>query len=160
MEYFSQAGQDKWVCEFFKFAKGRFFLDIGAYDGIKISNTYALERFLEWKGLCIEANPDIFGILKSNRQSICINAAVGDRDGVCGFKKNDLYGAIKDGEETVVELKTLRTLLIEYNSPKIIDYISIDIEGNEYSALTQFPFDTHNFLLMTIEHNLYSTPIF
>jgi len=157
MEYFSQAKQDEWVCEFFNFAENKYFVDIGAYDGIKISNTYALEKFLKWDGLCIEANPDIFKKLKENRRCACINVAMGDHDGMCKFKKDDLYGAIEDNGETSVELKTLRTLLTEYSIPQTIDYISIDVEGNEYSTLTQFPFNTHNFILMTVEHNLYST---
>ena len=53
-QFYSQVGQDKWVCEYFNYKKGGFFLDIGAADGITINNTYYLEKELEWKGICIE----------------------------------------------------------------------------------------------------------
>jgi len=44
-------------------------------------------------------------------------------------------------------------LLNEHQLPKLIDYISLDIEGMEYKALTKFPFDTHEVILWTIETN-------
>ena len=34
IKFHSQANQDKWVCEFFEYKKGGFFLDIGAHDGV------------------------------------------------------------------------------------------------------------------------------
>jgi hypothetical protein len=39
-----------------KSAGGRF-VELGAYDGITLSNTYALERCFGWSGLLVEANP-------------------------------------------------------------------------------------------------------
>lgn len=55
MEYYSQVGQDRWVINYFGENYKGFFIDIGAYDGISISNTYALEK-LGWKGICVDAN--------------------------------------------------------------------------------------------------------
>ena len=58
-------GQDKWVInEIFKHKKGGFFVDLAAADGVFQSNTYLLEKELNWKGICIEANPHLFKKLK------------------------------------------------------------------------------------------------
>ena len=37
------------------------------------------------------------------------------------------------------------------NSPKIIDYLSLDVEGAETRILERFPFDKYTFLTLTIE---------
>jgi len=37
--------------------KGRFFVDLAANHAWHISNTYALEQRLSWKGICIEPQP-------------------------------------------------------------------------------------------------------
>ena len=61
----SQAGQDLWVFgEVFNEQRNGFFLDVGAHDGVAISNTYILENRYDWRGICIEANPDTFEVLK------------------------------------------------------------------------------------------------
>ena len=36
------------------------FVEIGAFDGVNLSNTYMLERCYDWRGLLIEANPENF----------------------------------------------------------------------------------------------------
>ena len=33
---------------------GLYFVEMGAFDGIHISNTLALERDVGWRGLCVE----------------------------------------------------------------------------------------------------------
>ena len=48
MEFYSQYGQDKFLFEnFFKEKNNGFYLDIGAHDGITLSNTYFFEK-LGW----------------------------------------------------------------------------------------------------------------
>ena len=74
IKYYSQLGQDKWVInEVFKGKKDGFFLDVGSADGVFISNTYALEKHLNWHGICVEANPIYYDHLVKNRDCICIN---------------------------------------------------------------------------------------
>tara|TARA_Y100000004_G_scaffold102499_1_gene114986 strand:+ start:56 stop:802 length:747 start_codon:yes stop_codon:yes gene_type:complete len=56
------------------------FLDVGALDGIRHSNTAELES-KGWTGICIEAHPDYARLLKRNRpKSHCIHCAVGNSD--------------------------------------------------------------------------------
>lgn len=56
---------------------------------------------------------------------------------------------------TLLKLNTisLNDLLIKYNSPKIIDYLSIDTEGSEYEILKSFNFKKYIFKVITCEHN-------
>ena len=46
MESYSQLGQDINVINFFNNSKNMYFIDIGANDGIILSNTYLLEKNL------------------------------------------------------------------------------------------------------------------
>lgn len=51
MDYKSQIGQDKYVCEhIFSNKKNGFFIELGAADGLIHSNTYYMEKRirLEW----------------------------------------------------------------------------------------------------------------
>ena len=58
---------------------GNVFLEMGALDGIRYSNTLALEM-AGWRGVMIEANPQNCGLLKDNRRS---GRAVNICAGVC-----------------------------------------------------------------------------
>lgn len=55
MKYKSQYSQDKFLNEnFFKNKKNGVFIDIGAHDGITMSNSFFYEKQLGWDGLCVE----------------------------------------------------------------------------------------------------------
>lgn len=156
-KFYSQAGQDEWIGSFFEWKKKGFFLDIGAHNGIDINNTYFLEKELDWNGICIEADPEIFGLLKQNRNSHCLNVGVSDVTGEMNFLPDGFSGRESNLPEAIkIKTKTIRDILDLYNTPKIIDYVSLDIEGMELKALKGFPFEKHQILAMTVEHNLYT----
>ena len=150
--FYSQSGQDKWVCDFFNYKKNGYFVEVGAYDGIQTSNTYYLEKELGWNGICIEANLEIFKILKQNRQSNNINVAVSSNKGLCNFNGDRIntFGH-------VVECDTLNSILYNNSYKQKIDYLSLDIEGMEYEALKSLDFNYWDIKLITVEHNLYCT---
>ena len=76
-QYFSQYDQDRYVNEqFFKNKKGGVFVEIGAYDGVLLSNTFFFKKYLGWTGICIEPIPDVFSRLKSNRSAICVQGCI------------------------------------------------------------------------------------
>ena len=58
------------------------FVEIGAYDGVTWSNTFALEECLAWRGVLIEANSASWDQLQqkrrscATRRSTCLHAAV------------------------------------------------------------------------------------
>ncbi len=63
LEFKAFSCQDLIAYLFFNGCDDKFFIDIGAFDGVEISNTYALER-MGWKGICIEPIPEVFAMLK------------------------------------------------------------------------------------------------
>lgn len=76
-DYFSHHKQDKYVYEhYFPNKKDGFFVELGAYDGVTISNTLFFERYLGWKGICIEPMVEAFNKLIYNRNCICVNECI------------------------------------------------------------------------------------
>ena len=66
---YSQLGQDLEVLSFYKNKQNGYFVEIGASDGIKLSNTYLLETKYNWKGICAEPIPDKYKLLCKNRKN-------------------------------------------------------------------------------------------
>lgn len=153
-DFYSQAEQDKWVYEFYNGKKNGYFVEVGAFDGIGDSNTYFLEKSLDWKGISIEANKQIFDKLCKNRNSTNINIAINSFKGQCSF---DGYTVNNKLDNTLVECDTLNQVLLDADANKNIDYLSLDIEGLEYEALESLDFNYWNIGLITVEHNLYCT---
>lgn len=160
--YRSQIGQDKWVAEIvFPGKREGFFVDIGAYDGVTISNTYVLEKRLGWRGICIEAGP-AYRELRNNRsctcENTCLAAAPGSvkfslsnwNSGITGFLDNHGRGGTVEKE---MQTETLASVLKRNRAPSVIDYCSLDTEGSEFEILRSFPFEDYVIRSMTIEHN-------
>lgn len=85
-EYYSQYGQDQFVHEkFFKDKKDGVFIEIGAYDGKNLSNTFFFEKELGWEGICIEPLPHVYQILKQNRSCTCIQGCIAEKNGSVSF---------------------------------------------------------------------------
>ena len=89
-ESFSQCKQDLFVKYYFSSTKKDFFIfvDIGANDGMTFSNTMALEKSnnQKWRGICIEADPEVYSLLKKNRpNAFNYNIALCDKDGEVEF---------------------------------------------------------------------------
>jgi len=164
--------QDRWVIgKVFPGKRDGFFIDAGAGpNGIRNSNSYALETQLSWKGICIEAHPEKYEQVKQNRVCPVEQVALWDEQTELTFTLNiDLSGTsgvvdemnqpnrnrfYPDGvqcQDIKVQAMPLVELLRKYNAPKFIDYLSMDIEGAEYRALRNFPFDEYRFGCMTIE---------
>jgi FkbM family methyltransferase len=174
--YNSQIGQDKFIDEFFEKKEGLTFLDIGAHDGVSISNTFFLEKERNWNGICIEAQPSEFEKLKSNRKCVCVNVAVSNYNGETDFIYVEGYANMLSGisddynfshkhriENEVrayggsintikVPVKTLQSILDEHNTHNI-DFCSIDTEGSEFNIIKSIDFDKTEIKVFIIENN-------
>lgn len=173
-KYFSQCGQDKVLNEkLFKNNKNGFFVDVGANHPFRFSNTYFLESQLEWKGICIEPQKDMYELLKNNRKSIILNHGVYNKKtelefcktvtGLCGLvetydprhverinresKQNNIKTIIQK-----LKVDTLENVFNKYNI-KIVDYISIDTEGSELEILQGINFDKVKINVIDVEDN-------
>jgi FkbM family methyltransferase len=174
--YHSQYAQDRWLNEnIFKGQRHGVFVEFGALDGLLDSNSLFFESELEWRGLCIEANPAVQQRLVDNRpQSKRLFAAIYDRHGTVLFERIDggLYGwsGIKDTIEpghwkriekniptqmrTTVEVPCLPLKdALDTAGLKRIDYMSIDVEGAEFKILSVFPFKEYDVKVFGIEDN-------
>lgn len=90
-------------------------VEFGAWDGLHLSNTRNLIENYGYNAVAIEGNSERYNILKKNyeenKQVIGINAFV-------GFSESD----------------GLDTILAGTSIPENFDFLSIDIDGNDYHA--------------------------
>ena len=177
MKFYSQVGQDRFLLEnFFRGKRGGVFVDVGAYDGEKLSNSLFFERTMGWTGLCIEPLPSAFAKLKATRKAICEHTCVADFEGEAEFTEADddpernekmLSGlsakfdahhlrfmeklSVKRTSRIVPVTKLSR--LLEKHALFNIDYCSIDTEGAELPILNELDFDRFRIAILTVEDN-------
>jgi len=74
---FSEAGQSVAVSDLLKRKRRGFFVECGAFDGERFSNSLFLERTLDWTGLLIETDPKNFELLKAkNRKAWLVHGCL------------------------------------------------------------------------------------
>lgn len=132
--YYSQewTAQDKFVAETLDFKKNGTFLDIGCHDYKNISNTYFLENELNWSGIGVDIECSFEKGWVDNRPNSKF---------ICGDATTLDYGA----------------LLEQNNMPKIIDYLSIDLEPpvRTFEALKKLFETDYIFRVVTFETDYY-----
>lgn len=167
---FSQLDQDLEVLKFYKNKNNGFFIEIGASDGIELSNTYLLETQYNWKGICAEPIPSKFEQLVKNRpNSKCSDNAVYNQSNLdvifdianecpllSGISNTLNYHKNRDdSKKTKITVKTisLNDLLEKFDAPLFIEYLSLDTEGSELEILKSVNFQKYIFGLIHVEHN-------
>lgn len=159
-KYYSQIKQDQWVLSKLNNKTNGIFIDIGAHDGISMSNTYTMEKYLGWTGVCVECNKDTLPELRKNRINPICDKAVFDKTGLTLNFNSDsdptMSGIVNENTGVTVETITIEDIISQYNLPNHIDYISLDTEGSELAILNSFDFKKYNVKCWTIEHNIYS----
>lgn len=166
----SQIMQDLWVCFELREKRGGFFVEFGATNGLKNSNTWLLETQLGWQGILAEPNPVWHADLTANRTAHidhrCVSSASGEMvtfittndvdpelSAIADFSGGDHFSDVRQqGERIQVATISLKGLLDEYGAPAEIDYISIDTEGSELEILTNYDF-SRRFKLISVEQN-------
>lgn len=161
--------QDLLVANICKYKKG-YYVEIGAADGIKGSNTFVLEKNLAWSGILIEPARIFHDDLKKNRplSQIChalawnINGQtkVFNETTIPSLSCIDIFsGTDKNSRHRISNQKyslrtqTLNSVFEYHNVPSEIDYISIDCEGSELHILEGLNFDKYHIKIFSIEHN-------
>ena len=124
----------------------RFFIEIGAYDGMTYSNTYGLAK-AGWSGLYVEPIPHLADMCIGNHKDhpgiIVAEYACGDKNEYAPLftDKQELYTLDVDFTDNLylhsyVQVKTLDWLLDYYSlKNKTIDLLVIDVEGHELEVL-------------------------
>lgn len=182
--YYSQYKQDKYLNEEIFFGKKNgVFLDIGAYDGVTISNTYFFEKFLNWSGICIEPNCDVFRLLEKNRISKNFKVALSNTFELDLFLKLSGYTEMLSGLLYTYDYRHLDRIINEidtyggnYNYEEVytsrldfilnicdvsyIDFCSIDVEGSELQVLKGLDFSKVVINYFVIENNYKTEDVF
>lgn len=99
---------DNWCCEF------------GAWDGVHLSNTFFLIKYLNFKAILIEPNKKKFRKLCKNHNNIEI---------------------IKLNLEVNFTNNCLNKIFSKTQIPKNFDFLSIDVDGNDYHFFKQLNYE-------------------
>ena len=165
----AQLGQDLWILKQTQEKREGYFVEVGAANGLKLSNTFWLEHEFDWQGLCVEPNPNYAEELAAYRQCQISHACVGPTTGehtffvladeyssMAEFAESDLHADTRSQRTSgSIELITtsLNDLLAHHAVPPHFDYLSIDTEGSEFAILNAFDFSTWTIDYITVEHN-------
>lgn len=169
----AQLKQDLFVLMHHNFKRNGYFVEFGATDGESLSNTHLLEKDFNWSGILAEPaqiwHPNLTENRNCNIETSCVWSATGKElrfkevsfsslSTVYGYGKNDSLSKSRNiGKTYTVKTISLHDLLLKYDAPKNIDYLSVDTEGSEFLILNNFDFSQYSIEIITVEHNF--TPI-
>lgn len=135
MTFYAQNGEDRWLADNWGTLdlpdKG-VFVDVGAGDGVRISNTLWLEE-RGWTGLLIEPDSRHHASITTKRKAVLIKKAIGSHvRPFCFFNDDAEYSGFLRiaGDMEYVDVLGLTDVLDFYEIPRI-DVLSIDTEGTE-----------------------------
>ena len=157
----SQNGQDLFALLSNDFKKDGVFIEFGAYDGVIFSNTYLLEKQFGWTGILIDPIPSHFESMKLNRNCKLIHGAitVEKQDSVLieELPASDLSMSVNKRKlfKKIHEVKAFTLLeIIDLNlTSNEIDFLSIDIEGNDLDILKSLDLNRYKIKAVCVEHN-------
>lgn len=168
---------DMQLVSILKWKKNGFFIEAGANDGIRQSNTYYFEKVLRWNGLLVEPIPSQAEKCRKNRSnSQVVNAALVRHDypsETVRIEMADLMSVVNDGniepelveshvargrevqhleQQDSIEIKAI-TLTKLLNDLKVthVDFFSLDVEGYETEVLRGIDFSTITFDYIFVE---------
>ena len=146
---------------------GGFFVECGALDGDKMSNTLFFERKRNWTGLLIEANPNEFEkLLMKGRNAYSLNACLNaeKRTGRFLFDPVPISGGLVDKmapehkKSLKADLPKINVQCFTFDSVMKalghthIDLFSLDVEGAEIPILQSIPFSDFTIDVILVEY--------
>lgn len=147
---YSQEGEDLLIYKLLNQKKHGFYVDVGAYDPNRFSNTKFFYN-KGWSGINIEPDPDSYKkFLKTRSRDTNLNIGVGAKNGKMIFyqifpdtlstfskKQAEFYEKIgfKIKSKRKLKIKRLDSVIRKYCKDRKIDFLSIDTEGYETEVL-------------------------
>jgi hypothetical protein len=170
-----QFGQAEKVATLFEGKTQGFFIESGAADGEKFSNTLLFELNYNWTGLLVEANPLSYQkLLSKNRRVVSVGGCLSpaqhsqkvqfevmatdtisaihseDGKGPADFWKNNDNINKERIKMVTVKCFPLYSILMAMGNPTV-DFFSLDVEGSEQGVLESIPWDKVDIRVLTIE---------
>ena len=162
---YSFNGVDLIIDYIFKNKKNGFYLDIGAQHPVSNNNTFMLFE-KGWEGINIDLdkkNIDLFNIARPN--DLNLNLAISDSEEEVDLffyhdssPINTLNKNVSDFQKAKVkeikkiETKILNNVLYDLDFQNQIDYMNIDVEGNEDKVLNGFDIKKYKPYVISIEY--------
>lgn len=168
---YSQNNEEEIIVNYFAGKQGRF-MDIGAYNPFKFSNTRRLYE-LGWKGVYVEPSPICFKSFmdeyKTDMEITLINKAVVTND----VKEIEFFEANGDAVSTSnhshrdkwsnagaifkpIQVEAIHIINLLENFGKGIDFLNIDVESMNYDLFSNIDEQyLSNLSMICIEHDNY-----
>ena len=127
-QFYSDAKQDQFAANILKFKRDGYCIDIGSCHSVISNNSYYFQG-LDWTSISIEIERGY-------------NESYSTRTNGVHLNKNALEVNYKETFE-------------EYEFPKSIDYLSLDVDTISLDVLRILPLDEYRFKVITIEHDGY-----
>ena len=183
MKSFSQFGEDVVAIRHFGHKRQGTYVDIGAYDGIYLSNTAMLEFQFGWHGILVEPIREVYDRMIQRRPgSVCVYGAVSPQKGPLRFTYSAADGGMLSGtafdprhrlrieEESRRQHAGIQVLLVPAVHPnevlraaaalarggpdiRAIDFLSIDTEGTELDILESIDWRMFRPKLLCVENH-------
>lgn len=155
---------DKEILKYLNFKDG-FYIECGAYNGVDQSNTWYLEKSLNWKGILIEPSKKTFNELIINRgpKNFFENVALVSENYLKNNNKiylieNNLYSKVSSKNNILnskeVVATTLNNILKKHKIYKA-NFFSLDVEGYEKEVLEGLDLNIFHIDYILIETNYF-----
>jgi FkbM family methyltransferase len=147
-ESYAQVGEDLVVDHYLGEPTGGYYVDIGAYEPMHLSNTYLFYK-RGWKGVCVEPNALLAGEYRETRpKDQFYTEACGT--GELKFKLSDEHDSLSKVSDSGVPIKSRP--LSEYLAmlPRV-DLLSVDCEGMELEILKSNDWGTYRPTMVVVE---------
>jgi len=173
---YSQEGEDLVLRRFLKDETKGFYVDVGAHHPQRFSNTYYFYQ-KGWRGINVDADPDLVKEFDARRpRDINITAGVGSDGRELTFyvfnekalntfdqeiaRKHSKIMDYSIVEERTIKIVTLSKILDKHLPNKQrIDFMSVDVEGNDLDVLKSNNWDIYRPRFLLVEcHNISSIP--
>ncbi len=166
---YAQNYQDTWFERVMKHNgwKSGFYMDLGAFKPLECSNTAMLDIKYGWSGICVEPRPDID--FKSTRNCVLVNRPMTGRtndevwmsspQGKKYDPNSQLYNIRNKGVGQRMMTINAPDLIALVNKdsrisvPKFIEFVSLDVEDNEDTVLSTWPWEEYTVAVFIIENS-------
>ena len=148
--------------------KKGFYIDVGCYHPIRLSNTFFLFK-KGWNGVNLDISKksiDLFNIARKN--DINLNIGVGSKNqSTFGYFEKNLFFSntlnynhaktfLKQATKKKIKIVKLQNIINKYAKNKKIDFLDIDCEGEDLEVLKGIKFKKNNIELISIEMHAYN----